>query len=37
MYDASKVKEKYLEKFEAIKKEGTISSADFEKKFGTRV
>ena len=37
MYDVSKVKPEYLEKLETIKKEGTISSADFEKKFGTRV
>lgn len=31
------VKREYVEKLEAIKKEGTISSAEFEKRFGVRI
>ncbi|KAF5422607.1 MAG: hypothetical protein C5S44_04515, partial [Candidatus Methanocomedens sp.] len=27
----------YIRKLESIKKEGTISSSDFEKKFGVRL
>ncbi len=35
--DIHQVRPEYLEKLEAIKKEGTISSAEFEKKFGIRI
>lgn len=35
--DLHQVRPEYLEKLEAIKKEGTISSAEFEKKFGTLI
>lgn len=35
--DIHQVRPEYLKKLEAIKKEGTISSAEFEKKFGTRI
>lgn len=31
------VKPEYIRKLESIKKEGTISSSDFEKKFGIRL
>ena len=34
--DLHKVKPGYIKKLEKIKKEGTISSEDFEKKFGVR-
>jgi hypothetical protein len=34
--DLHQVKPKYIKKLEKIKKEGTISSDDFEKKFGVR-
>ena len=35
--DLHQVRPEYLEKLEAIKKEGTVSSAEFEKKFGIRI
>lgn len=35
--DLHHVKPEYIRKLEAIKKEGTISSADFEKKFGVQL
>ena len=35
--DLHHVKPEYIRKLEAIKKEGTISSSDFEKKFGVRL
>ncbi len=35
--DIHQVRPEYLKKLEAIKKEGTISSAEFEKKFGIRI
>ncbi len=35
--DLHHVKPEYIKKLEAIKKEGTISSAEFEKKFGVRI
>jgi len=35
--DLHHVKPKYIRKLESIKKEGTISSANFEKKFGVRL
>jgi hypothetical protein len=35
--DLHHVKPEYFRKLEAIKKEGTISSSDFEKKFGFRL
>lgn len=35
--DLHHVKPEYIKKLEAIKKEGTISSAEFEKRFGVRV
>lgn len=35
--DLHQVRPEYLKKLEAIKKEGTISSAEFEKKFGKRI
>ncbi len=35
--DLHQVRPEYLEKLESIKKEGTISSAEFEKKFGIRI
>lgn len=35
--DLHHVKPEYLKKLEAIRKEGTVSSAEFEKKFGVRI
>ncbi len=35
--DLHHVKPEYLKKLEAIKKEGTVSSEEFEKKFGVRI
>ncbi len=35
--DIHQVRPEYLGKLEAIKKEGTVSSAEFEKKFGIRI
>ena len=35
--DIHQVNPEYLEKLEAIKEEGTISSSEFEKKFGIRI
>lgn len=35
--DLHRVKPEYIKKLEEIKKEGTISSNDFEKKFGVRL
>ncbi len=35
--DLHHVKPEYIKKLEAIKKEGTISSAEFEKKFGVKI
>ncbi|MCZ7382756.1 MAG: hypothetical protein O8C64_14455 [Candidatus Methanoperedens sp.] len=35
--DLHQVRPEYLKKLEAIKKEGTVSSAEFEKKFGKRI
>ncbi len=35
--DIHHVRPEYLKKLEAIKKEGTVSSAEFEKKFGIRI
>jgi len=35
--DLHHVKPEYIRKLESIKKEGTISSSDFEKKFGGRI
>ncbi|MBW6518462.1 MAG: hypothetical protein K0A89_08180 [ANME-2 cluster archaeon] len=35
--DLHHVKPEYIRKLELIKKEGTISSADFEQKFGVRL
>lgn len=35
--DIHQVRPEYLKKLEAIKKEGTVSSAEFEKKFGKRI
>ena len=35
--DIHQVNPEYLDKIEAIKKEGTISSSEFEKKFGIRI
>ncbi len=35
--DLHHVKPEYLRKLEAIKKEGTISSGEFEKKFSVRI
>jgi len=35
--DLHHVKPEYLKKLEIIKKEGTVSSAEFEKKFGIRI
>ncbi len=35
--DIHHVKPEYLKKLEAIKKEGTVSSTEFEKKFGIRI
>lgn len=35
--DLHQVRPEYLKKLEAIKKEGTVSSAEFEKKFGIRI
>ncbi len=35
--DLHHVKPEYIKKLAAIKKEGTISSAEFEKKFGVKV
>jgi len=35
--DLHHVKPEYICKLESIKKEGTISSSDFEKKFGVRL
>ncbi|MCG7847704.1 MAG: hypothetical protein MIO93_00800 [ANME-2 cluster archaeon] len=35
--DLHHVKPEYIRKLESIKKEGTISSSDFEKKFGVRL
>jgi hypothetical protein len=35
--DLHRVRPEYLEKLEAIKEEGTVSSAEFEKKFGRRI
>ena len=35
--DLHLVNPEYLEKLETIKEEGTISSAEFEKKFGIRI
>lgn len=35
--DLHHVKPEYIRKLEAIKKEGTISSSDFEKKFGVQL
>ncbi len=35
--DLHHVKPAYIKKLEAIKNEGTVSSADFEKKFGVKI
>jgi hypothetical protein len=35
--DLHHVKPEYIRKLESIKKEGTISSLDFEQKFGVRL
>ena len=35
--DLHHVKPEYIRKLESIKKEGTVSSSDFEKKFGVRL
>jgi hypothetical protein len=35
--DLHHVKPEYIKKLEAIKKEGTVSSAEFEKKFGVKI
>jgi len=35
--DLHHVRPEYIRKLESIKKEGTISSSDFEKKFGVRL
>jgi len=35
--DLHHVKPEYIKKLETIKKEGTVSSAEFEKKFGIRI
>jgi hypothetical protein len=35
--DLHHVKPEYIKKLEVIKKEGTVSSAEFEKKFGVRI
>ncbi len=35
--DLHHVKPEYIKKLEAIGKEGTVSSAEFEKKFGVRL
>lgn len=35
--DLNHVKPEYLKKLEAIKKEGAVSSAEFEKKFGVSI
>jgi len=35
--DLHHVKPEYIKKLEAIKKEGTISSSEFEKKFGVKI
>lgn len=35
--DIHQVRPEYLGKLESIKKEGTVSSAEFEKKFGIRI
>ena len=35
--DIHQVNPEYLDKLEAIKEEGTISSSEFEKKFGIRI
>jgi len=35
--DLHHVKPDFIRKLESIKKEGTISSSDFEKKFGVRI
>ncbi|HUW68286.1 MAG TPA: hypothetical protein VMW20_09625 [Candidatus Nanoarchaeia archaeon] len=35
--DLHHVKPEFIRKLESIKKEGTISSADFEQKFGVRL
>ncbi|MBE0523979.1 MAG: hypothetical protein IBX40_06585 [Methanosarcinales archaeon] len=35
--DLHHVKPEYIRKLESIKKEGTISSSDFKKKFGVRL
>lgn len=35
--DLHHVKPEYIKKLETIKKEGTVSSAEFEKKFGVKI
>ena len=35
--DLHHVKPEYIQKLESIKEEGTISSSDFEKKFGVQL
>jgi hypothetical protein len=35
--DLHHVKPEYIKKLEAIKKEGTVSSAEFERKFGVKI
>ncbi|CAG0971166.1 hypothetical protein METP3_01498 [Methanosarcinales archaeon] len=35
--DLHHVKPEYIRKLESIKKEGTVSSSDFEKKFGDKI
>jgi len=35
--DLHHVKPEYIKKLEIIKKEGTVSSAEFEKKFDVRI
>ena len=35
--DLRHVKPEYIRKLDSIKKEGTVSSSDFEKKFGVRL
>ncbi len=35
--DLHHVKPEYIKKLEVIKKEGTVSSAEFEKRFGVKV
>jgi hypothetical protein len=35
--DLHHVKPEYIKKLEAIKKEGTVSSAEFEKRFGVKI